>query len=80
LVDEEAPHELMRDGGEPPIHGGLIPNHRGEIHATLNLTEKEKVGKKGVEERGGDMREGSQKGDRKNSGTKYRVNDSREGE
>jgi hypothetical protein len=53
LVDEEAPHELMRDGGEPPIYGGLRPDHRREIHATLNLTGKEKAGKKGVEERGG---------------------------
>jgi hypothetical protein len=29
MVGEEAPHELMRDGGEPPIHGGLRPDHRG---------------------------------------------------
>jgi hypothetical protein len=34
LVGEEAPHELMRDGGEPPIRGSLRPDHRGEIHAT----------------------------------------------
>jgi hypothetical protein len=42
LVGEEAPHELMRDGGEPPIHGGLRPDHHGEIHATRNLAEKKR--------------------------------------
>jgi hypothetical protein len=46
LVGEEAPHELMRDGGEPPIHGSLRPDHRGEFRATCNLTEKEKTRKR----------------------------------
>jgi hypothetical protein len=36
----------MRDGGEPPIRGGLRPDHRGEIRATRNLAGKEKVGKR----------------------------------
>jgi hypothetical protein len=46
LVGEEAPHELMRDGGEPPICGSLRPDHHGEVRATCNLTEKEKAGKR----------------------------------
>jgi hypothetical protein len=46
LVGEEAPHELMRDGGEPPICGSLRPDHRGEVHATRNLAGKEKEGKR----------------------------------
>jgi hypothetical protein len=40
MVGEEAPHELMRHGGEPPIHGGLKPDHRGGIRATHNLAGK----------------------------------------
>ena len=75
MVGEEAPHELMRDEGEPPIHGGLRPNHRGEICATRNLAGKEKAGKRCG--KGG--HEGEIIGrDRKNSGTKYRVSDNRE--
>jgi hypothetical protein len=46
MVGEEAPHELMKDGGEPPIHGGLRPDHRGRIRATRNLVGKEKAGKR----------------------------------
>jgi hypothetical protein len=66
LVGEEAPHELMRDGGEPPIRGGLRPDHRGEIRATRNLAGKEKAGKRCG--RGG-REGGSQEGrNRKNSG------------
>jgi hypothetical protein len=49
LVGEEAPHELMRDGGEPPIHGSLRPDHRGEVHATRNLDRKKKRQERGVE-------------------------------
>jgi hypothetical protein len=75
MVGEEAPHELMRDGGEPPIRGGLRPDHRGGIRATRNLAGKEKAGKR--RGRGG-TRGGSKEKDRKNSGTKYRVSDSRE--
>ena len=45
LVGEEAPHELMRDGGEPPIHGSLRPDHCGEVRATCNLTGKENAEK-----------------------------------
>jgi hypothetical protein len=75
MVGEEAPHELMRDGGEPPIRGGLRPDHRGEIRATRNLAGKEKAGKRCGR---GDARGRSQERDRKNSGTKYRVSDSRE--
>jgi len=75
LVGEEAPHELMRDGGEPPSHGGLRPDHRGEIRTTLNLARKEKASKRcGREGREGDIA-GK---DRKNYGTKYRMSDSRE--
>jgi hypothetical protein len=74
MVGEEAPHELMRDGGEPPIHGGLRPDHRRGIRATHNLAGKEKAGKKVWE----GTRGGSQEKDWKNSGTKYRVSDSRE--
>ena len=74
MVGEEAPHELMRDGGEPPIRGGLRPDHCVGIRATHNLAEKEKAGKRcgrgGVREIAGE--------DQKNSGTKYRVSDSRE--
>ena len=40
MVGEEDLHELMRDGGEPPIHGGLRPDHSGEIRATHNLAGK----------------------------------------
>ena len=47
LVGEEAPHELMRDGGEPPIHRVLKPDHREEDCATHNLAEKRK-GRKSV--------------------------------
>jgi hypothetical protein len=75
MVGEEAPHELMRDGGEPPIHGGLRPDHHGEIRATRNLARKEKAGKRCGK---GDARGDRRKRDRKNSGTKYRVSDSRE--
>jgi hypothetical protein len=50
MVGEEAPHGLMRNGGEPPIHGGLRPDHRGEIRATRNLAEKKRQ-VKGVEGR-----------------------------
>jgi hypothetical protein len=64
----------MRDGGEPPIRGGLRPDHRGEIRATRNLAGKKRQ-VKGVE--GGARGEITGK-DRKNSGTKYRVSDSRE--
>jgi hypothetical protein len=46
MVGEEAPYELMRDEGEPPIYGGLRPNHRREIRATRNLTGKEKASKR----------------------------------
>jgi hypothetical protein len=46
LVGEEASHELMRDGGEPPIRGILRPDHCREVHATHNLARKEKAGKK----------------------------------
>jgi hypothetical protein len=46
MVSEEAPHELMMDRGEPPIHGVLRPNNRGGICATRKLTEKEKAGKR----------------------------------
>ena len=46
LVGEEAPHELMRDGDEPPIYGGLRTDHRGDVHATCNLAKKEKKGKR----------------------------------
>jgi hypothetical protein len=76
MVGEEAPHELMRDGGELPIRGGLRPDHRGEIHATRNLIEKEKEGKRC----GREGREGGEitRKDQKNSRTKYRVSDSRE--
>ena len=75
MVGKEAPHELMRDGGEPPIRGGLRPDHRGGIRATRNLAGKEKASK-----RCGRGREGEIAGekDRKNSGTNYRVSDSRE--
>jgi hypothetical protein len=73
MVGEEAPHELMRDGGEPPIRGGLRPDHRGGIRATRNLAGKKRQ-VKGV---GGGEGEIAGK-DRKNSGTKYRVSDSRE--
>jgi hypothetical protein len=48
MVGEEAPHELMRDGGEPPIHGGLRPDHRREfVPHTTSLEKKRQV--KGVE-------------------------------
>jgi hypothetical protein len=36
----------MRDGGEPPIHGSLRPDHRGEFCATHNLAGKEKARKR----------------------------------
>jgi hypothetical protein len=72
MVGEEAPHELMRDWGELPIHGGLRPDHRGGIRATHNLAGKEKGGK-----RCGRGHEGGIAGkDQKNSGTKYKVSDS----
>ena len=57
MVGEEAPHELMRDGGELPICGGLRPEHSGGIRATHNLAKKEKAVKKcGRGTRGGDRR------------------------
>jgi hypothetical protein len=65
----------MRDGGEPPIHRVLRPDHREEDRATHNLGEKRK-GRKSVRSRG--RREGKRKRDRKNSGKNYRVSDSRE--
>ena len=46
MVGEEAPHELIRDGGELPIHGGLKLDHRRGIRVTHNLTRIEKVGKR----------------------------------
>ena len=46
MVGEEDPHELMRDGGEPPIYGGLIPDHCTKIRATRNLVKEEKEGKR----------------------------------
>ena len=46
MVGEEAPHELMRDGGELPIHGDLRPDQCLEICATHNLSRKEKAGKR----------------------------------
>ena len=58
LIGEEAPHGLMRDGGEPPICGGLRPDHRREIRATHNLTEQRK-GRKCGRSRG--RREGRKK-------------------
>ena len=74
LVGEEDPHELMRDGGEPPICGSLKPDHCGEVHATRNLAGKEKAGKRcgGW----GQSRQRSQEGrNQKDSGNIYRVID-----
>jgi hypothetical protein len=42
LVGEEAPHGLMRDGGELPICGGLRPDHRGEIQCHTQPHRKRK--------------------------------------
>jgi hypothetical protein len=61
----------MRDGGEPPIHRVLRPDHREEDRATRNLAEKRK-GRKSVRSRG--QTRGKEE---KNSG-KYRVSDSGE--
>ena len=57
MVGEEDPHELMRDEGEPPIRGGLRPDHRGGIRATRNLVEKEKAGKRCGRVREGEISE-----------------------
>jgi hypothetical protein len=63
----------MRDGGEPPIHGSLRPDHRGEVRATRNLAGKEKAGKRCGR---GQSRQRSQEGrNRKDSGKIYRVID-----
>jgi hypothetical protein len=75
LVGEEAPQELMRDGGELPIRGGLRPDHRGEIRATRNLAGKEKAGKRCGR---GDARERVGKEIERTLEQKYRVSDSRE--
>jgi hypothetical protein len=61
----------MRDGGEPPIHGVLRPDHREEDRATHNLAERRK-GRKSVGSRA-DVRER-----RRGTLEKYRVSDSRE--
>jgi hypothetical protein len=46
----------MRDGGEPPIHRVLRPDHREENRATRNLAERRK-GRKSVAIKGEDARE-----------------------
>ena len=63
----------MRDGGEPPIHRVLRPDHREEDHATCNLTERRKGRKSGLSR-------GRCEGKRRSKRTleKYRVSDSEE--
>ena len=70
LVGEEAPHELMRDGGEPPICGSLRPDHRGEVRATHNFSRKEKAGKRCG--RGQSWQRSQEERNQKGSGKIYR--------
>jgi hypothetical protein len=60
----------MRDGGEPPIHRVLRPDHREENRATRNLAERRKGRKSG-------RSRGRCEGKRRTL-EKYRVSDSRE--